>query len=493
MKNKLFCFLLSIAALATALYGAEPTIPENEKNAVEKVASIIQHLQQAGNTVWEGYDLTETPLLITFSSGHLFAFNLKNPSDKWLPFPSHSDQNIQYSEQDHWNATKVQMHPKLPVDGEFAFVFKMDLMQDSSYLPFFVLIHERFHHFQFQAFAPPGRSKRIYQDHLNPENLLLMQLEDRLLTEFIETTETTSEGLFRKKELLKDFVAVNTTRQELMKPSSIAWERDQQKMEGLADYVSIKTFNSFPLDDHRKGTTHLLKTLYAINDNLNVADRSIKSRHYSIGASLGLALDFLSVPHWKRLIENGIGLDQILSSSLRLTSQEIKERVAKIRENAEFKKIKVQTQSALESYQNDLKACMEGYQKVDGVTLYLSNPRSQGMSGGGLDQKTYHLGDGSTLSIGNSSTHHSQKNNWNLSLKEVPYLFQKTGGIKEFKINKETKLVLNNNSYQLKELLKKDQEENFLSISLKGENCEFKSVDNQGKLKIKDGKVYIIF
>ena len=233
MKKYLACFFLSILTLSSTIQGTNPlssqeyqgekrpsNIPKTEWDAIQKISQIMEYLKNdQGENIWEGYNLSETPLVITFPSGHLAAFNLKENSNKWTSVAS-SHQNIQFSENDPWGMTKVQMHPHFPVDGQFAFVFKMDLTQDSDYLPFFVLIHERFHQFQFENFAPTRKSREGYQDHLNPENLVLMQLEDRLLTEFIQTDSASMEDSAKKQGLLKDYVAVNLTRNKLLKPSS---------------------------------------------------------------------------------------------------------------------------------------------------------------------------------------------------------------------------------------------------------------------------------
>ena len=51
--------------------------------------------------------------------------------------------------------------------------------------PLHILIHERFHQFEFDRFQPPELIGN-YQDHLNAENLALSKLEEQVLFDFMQ-------------------------------------------------------------------------------------------------------------------------------------------------------------------------------------------------------------------------------------------------------------------------------------------------------------------
>src|ERR1700722_9503438 len=61
-----------------------PFISQEEKRVVEQVAEMLAASHQLEqNSVWPGYDLTKTPVIITFSPGHVFAFHLKSRNPAW--------------------------------------------------------------------------------------------------------------------------------------------------------------------------------------------------------------------------------------------------------------------------------------------------------------------------------------------------------------------------------------------------------------------------
>lgn len=485
--NKCFnCFLLTLFFVSKSF--ASESLPTKEIQVVSQLQKTIESLQSTQDTsVWPGYNLTETPIILSFGNNHYYAFNLQSNNPEWKTLPL-GNKLIHYSTEDHWGLNEVKMQSKFPIEGQEAFVFSIDLNRPlPPFLSIIVLIHERFHQFQFEHFPMEKEGLGGYQDHANIENLSLMQVEELILMDFLKTNNKKD-----KLEHLKNFVAINTMREAIISPTSVLWERNQQTMEGLADYVSTKAFDVAAVVPRFNAQKHVTIILEGIKAEKNLLDRAVKRRHYGVGAALGYGLDFLQVDWKGRVQSEGIGLDELMQQQIALSNDELEERVAIVKASYHFDYLLEKTDESIKSFQKELSAQTTAYNELQGVSVVMHSPEGLGISGGGHDAHMYHLPDGGTLSIANSSMNISNDNRWKLVLDETPFLWQKMDGGREFKVDKNTKITINSKDYLVNELLNME-EQHFTSLSATGDFGEIVSIDHPGILKVSENKIIISY
>lgn len=484
MLKKLF---LSVFFIVASFAGAAEISPQ-EALYVERLSETIDHLKAKQDEVWPGYDISLTPIVVSFGSGHIYAFNLNSKNPIWEA-KQIKGKKILFSSQDPWGITAVAMQDQFPLEDEEVFAFNVGLMQKKGqpdYLPLLVIVHELFHRYQFNEFLEDA-SFANYQDRENSDNLALINLEERILIDFLRAKD------HEKLEHLKDFVAIHKVRTAMMNSSSVNWEDGQQRMEGLADYVSIKAQDTFNLIPEFSGQEHIGKTLEGYIKNGDVAELAVKWRHYGVGAALGYGLDYVHAANWKEKVErNGISLAKQLEESIPLSSLEISRRAWKAKQHYKYKKIKSQIVARAKSNQENMTALINGYQEQKGVVLVIQRPRDVGINGGGKTGGIYHLPDGSTVSVNDSSVSASTDNLWKVEVKRMPYLFQK-GNDRWMKIDEEVAIEINGKSYGMNDLFQRGGNINFDRISLKGASCNFESMDRSGHLEVKNGMVKIVF
>lgn len=503
MYNKLIVGVCALLLSATFVIHVPPLSAKNtvsskissqEMEMIKQVTETVSALQQdKTGGVWPGYDLSTSPMVLTFNNGHLYAFNLKHPDSDWQQL-SIGNTTVFFSDHDHWNIGGIHMHPEFPIDDEKAFVFHFDMMQADPYLPFLVLVHERFHQHQFQHFAHDETTyKDGYKDHLNADNLALMQLEELILVDYLRIQGTSNADTQNKMDVLKQFLAVHQARRAVMQPSSIHWEQLQQSMEGLADYVSAKMYDVNRILPGFYGEVHLLHIVQGYADDESISDRAIKWRHYGVGATIGFALDNLKVKGWKQQVqEHNVALDDLLAKALTLSDSEASQLVQKAKQKYVFKSIREKVVTQLTAYQNELASHLNNYQGIEGICVKLGRPNIS-TSGGGSNRHLYYLADGSTLALEESSVNASMDNLWNVTFRDVPFVFQNNSGEREFKVEKDLVVKLDGETFRLKDLVAVGSEKSFSSISWEGRGTNFDSEHYSGKLVVQDGKVSILY
>lgn len=468
----------------------KPDNPEQELNTVAVIGQIIEALKsETGHFVWPGYDISKSPVIITFRNGHIYAFNLISENQAWQPkiIKGHK---VHFASNDVWGLTRQAMNPKFPIDGQLAFVFKIDMMKGDPIHPFMVFVHERFHHHQFSHFAIAGQPLEGYRDHLNSGNLALVRLEDFIIKDFAESQNSEESA----KELLKDFISVNQLRLLMMQSCSTDWEMHQQQMEGLADYVSYRIFDVFPIFQNYHGIQCIAEKMVLSSKRATLSDHAIKWRHYNVGATLGYALDFLKVPDWKKKIEKqGMPLIAILEEAFDISPEEalLRAEIAKVRYG--FDQFEESISNFVNQYNSRMDIFLKKYQEMDGIIVQLKKPQGIGISGGGSSKGTFFLRDSRTISLEDESFSATGDNSWTLRNKRLPFLFQ--GGIaeKEFKVETDAKIIIDKKVYSLEELIKSGKPRSFTSLSWMGRTTEFKSEGHPGTVSIDNGKILISY
>lgn len=479
------CLIILINCQSFAAVNEE--IFPQEKKILEVVVKILNSSHSSRQAeMWPGYDLTESPVIITFSTGHVYAFNLKSANPDWQKI-NIDGTKVLFSQTDHWGLTKTAFNPQFPLEGQQVYVFNLDQASKNAVKPFQILVHERFHRHEFDHFAKTKSGH--YEDHLNVENLALGKLEETALGDFMKAKGDSAQQM----QYLRDFIAINSTRRALIKSCSQIWEDHQQIMEGLADYVSYRILDAFDIIKEFDGHRELGLLLDFEAANPDYSDHAIKWRHYGIGNSLGYALDFLKVPHWKERVENeGTSLAQLLDESIKLSPEEIEVRMEQCKVLYDWENILEMVEGSVHQFEEEVSGYIKDYQKMEGVVLEVGRPKA-GVSGSGSNERMLYLEDGTTLSLKDTLASTSEDNLWRLNLEAIPYVFKKSRGALEFKVESETEIILDQQRFKLKDLLAGNLQKPFKSIELQGKACRLISEKHPGVLIIQNGKVRIIY
>lgn len=478
------CLLLILMFASFNLSSVE--IPQNESKIVQTIGKIIQATHQPeAYEIWPGFDLTVSPIAISFSNGHVMAFNHSNQNSLWEN-KSLGKYEFLFSPKDHWKVSSVPFQANFLMDGTKAFVFNMDPVLKGDLNSFHIFVHERFHSYQFEFFKA-ARDSGHYMDQMNVENLTLIQMEESALAEFLKAESSA------KKEYLIDFVALNATRRLMINSSSVLWEDLQQKMEGLAEYVSFKLFDIFPILKGKKGTEQLHGILKQYSASPEIAERVIRWRHYGVGASMGYALDYLQVKDWKSLIEKeGLSLFEILDSNLAMTPEETYERLNDALIYYHYTQVKNSVFTSVKDFQDNLQKLSRSYENVAGVEVSITSPEGSAISGQGTTKKQLSLPNGANVSIEDSSILSSSDQSWRLELKQ-PYVFQTPAGAREFKCDYNAELEVDGRKTTVRNIVNEKRNQNFKSIAIKGKGTNFISKGNKGRLVVERGKLLIRF
>lgn len=469
---------ISILICILTSFNAFSTVEENQVKILSDTHQALD-LPQA-NEVWPGYNLQKMPTIVHFENGHLYSFNLDLKDWEIL---SHSNPRLSFSANDEWGVTEVKMQPAFPIGDKEAFIFAMNSEIPEIERPIFTFVHERFHLHQFDHFNRPEEGFARYMDEWNEDNQVLIGVENWLLTNFLKD---------KKIEWLKDYVAVAVHRRQIVEVPTHAWENLQQRMEGLADYVSYKTYEVFPIVGDFDMATYILEGRQnKLHGNYSILTDAMKSRHYFVGAALGIALDFCDVKGWKQEVEKGAPLQLLLDRAIGMSDDEIDERVARLKSSPDYAEIESNVLNILAYEKEQVQNSIESYKAVEGVVVGLSIPRKP-ISGGGEVGKRSYIGKGATMNIRDTSVSSSQDQDWQLSFKRIPYMVEDQRGVRTFKLNPQTMFEIDQERFCLQDLQKENRVLSFESLAWNDSHSEF-ACKLSGLLHIKDGKVFVQF
>lgn len=472
--NKIVLFL-AFLVINCSINANEISLKESE--FVRKIAQTVEHLHEQKGIVWKSYDLSDSPLIITFSNQHIYAFGLKSDHPAWEV--KHIDHiSVLYSQEDHWGITNISMQDKFVVDGQETFVFHIDENSPNQFedRPLLVLVHELFHRYQFGHFKPISYSG-AYLDQYNIENLSLIQLEERVLIDFLKAKAQD------KLERLKDFVAIHQTRIQMIDPLSIRWEEVQQMMEGLADYSSIQTFASFPILPRFDVNKYLQSTLAGYVYSQDPQELAVKWRHYGVGATLGVALDYLNVTDWKEQIEQGeTSQVALIEKAIKLSDVERNSRLDRIKNEYHYHEIFQDLTQKVENHKTKLGRLMNDYINQEGAVITLNRPRDITINGGGTSYGIFHLDEGITVSVNDTSFSSTTDDLWKLKVDEIPFLFQNGAGERILKVDHDLVLFLDDQPYSIDELKRQTDPIPFQTIAWSCKTSTFESHSRSGTI-----------
>lgn len=459
-----------------------------EQRSIETLALTFQSFEEkGGDPIWPGFKPAGTPAVFHFNNGHVYAFGLKGPLPLWekrfmnhYPFwycPSHP-------------ASLVPLDPTFRIENQQAFVFCLDHGQEVSDMPLLTFVHERFHLHQFQYFQKGSAGRPMPSDYQTVDQLAWMELENRLLSHYLKTDDRKV-----KMQCLKDFIAVNKTRRLTMHAASVRWEDHQQMMEGLADYVSVKAFQTFSLIPSFKAEETLLEMREKKTaGNPSLLEDGIKGRHYFVGATLALALDDCGMKDWKKRMEAGsASLQQLLEISIGSDENGRRERAARVKQLFNWAAIRQNIALLLDQEQKEREQMASAFAKQEGVVINIGIPSGH-MSAGGRHAKSCALGHGRKILVEDMSTASSEDQSWMLSFKKIPFVIEGQKGDRQFKMKPEAILQVDGNPMTLKTVLQKasEKELSFSCIAFQTPFCELSST-RPGKITGQGNSLSLVF
>jgi hypothetical protein len=172
--------------------------------------------------------------------------------------------------------------------------------------------HEAFHVFQGVA-ARDGRRFGTGENSFlvssypvfDAANEAAMALEGRLLGAAIAQRDTA-----RRRELLREFVAVRETRQRRLQGTFATFEQLCELNEGLAEYALVRTLMLYGAP----GRQLVDKSTAALDSLTRNVAQSIRLRFYVTGPAQGRLLDQLEGPRWKtRLLAENLTLQDAIA------------------------------------------------------------------------------------------------------------------------------------------------------------------------------------
>jgi|GEM_PF-2518247 len=487
--NKFVIFFITITVILFGSFGplSSQEISLKEKAFVLKISQTIHSLKNRSNTIWKNYNLSDTPVIVSFSNEHIYAFNLKSNNPAWKILDETETETL-FSDTDPWGINKITMQDKFIVDGTETFVFRIDENENNGFAdrPVLVLVHELFHRYQFANFKKSDDVGR-YEDQSNIENLSMIELEERILIDFLKVPKN------EKLEALKNFMAVNQARNQIISKASIKWERFQQVMEGLADYAATETFDTFPIIEKFDGEKHLQILLSGYIYSEDPQELAVKWRHYGVGAALGKALDFLKVSGWKDRVELGESQGSILEKSIVLSNTEIKKRLAQLKNRYKYTELKQNIEKKVNGFREMMEDLRLDYEAQDGFVVLIEKPYEISINGGGSTCGIFHLDYGMTVSVKDKSFSSSTDNTWKIELKEIPFLLQNRDGSRILKVDHELNMLLDGKAVSIQDLKSSKKERPFKTLSWDCQTSSFESVEREGHIICDDEGLSIIY
>lgn len=459
-----------------------------ETDAIETLARTFHSLDEnGGDEVWPQFQMSDPPTVVHFANGHVYGFGLKGELPSW-------EKKVIHQIPIWYRATPptplAPLVASFPIENQQAFIFGLDHGKDYSLLPLFTLIHERFHLHQLNNFHKMRTGRTVPNDYENLNQLAFIELENRLLSRYLALSASDD-----KIACLKDFSAVNQIRRQTMHPDSVRWEDHQQSMEGLADYVSLKTFQVFPL-------IHSLNVEQVLVDMRNkktagtaaLIEDGVKGRHYFVGAVLAMALDHCGIKEWKmRVQKDGASLQQLLDNALDLKANEKKDRLIHAKLQSGWNEIQQIIAKQMEKENSDRERMIADFALQEGIAIHMGLPSGH-MSRGGRMEKSCPIDHQRKALIKDNSTTASQDQSWKLDFRGMPLVIEDQKGERLFKMSPETHLHVDGQKILLKDVMVKyfGIDRSFSSIAFQDPTCELSST-RPGKMMVRENILQISF
>lgn len=490
-------------------------LTDEDYTALKIIEGIVQLFQQKPDSVWPGYNLSESPVIVYLPGEWALLLNYKKEVDGFNSYP------------ENWPdlRTDVQIYYGQYKDlaGQLVFNFQVDTIRVAAInipLKYFkeyeanvayafgFIAHEAFHQFQHDNFGEIVWAREEKYPILDKENTALAYLEMQLLIDAVKMMQTGNDK--KCSELIKQFIAVRDFRWKRGGQFISKYEQGLEINEGTARYVekksidlikslqyksSLKNYSGFLPDDFA-GISFPELILQDFHDRITGNSISpedmLRNRVYPVGSAQAFLLDYFNI-EWKshaqkagaeftytKLFRDYFGLDESQYDNLVETSKK----------DYEYEKTVVSTDSLIQAH-------LDGYRKE--LLFFEAQPGYRFeifLSSGNLSRSRSSSGKRWTVNKGTGQL----CNYYNIySLKNRQLLLQiyNSGVFEENDYKEKTKKVVfySDNLFSVlqdQKPLKYAEGESikFNNIEIAGENFKFK-YDNAGSIMIADSTVKI--
>ena len=490
-------------------------LTDEDYTALKIIEGIVQLFQQKPDSIWPGYNLSKSPVMVYLPSEWTLLLNYKKEVDGFNSYP------------ENWPdlGTDVQIFYGQYKDlaGQLVFDFQVDTIKVAAInIPFKYfdeyesnvayafgfIAHEAFHQFQHDNFGEIVWAREEKYPILDKENTALAYLEMQLLIDALKMMKAGNDN--KCSELIKQFIAVRNFRWKRGDQFIAKYEQGLEINEGTARYVekkSIDLIKSLKYKSSLKNHTSFLPEDLAgisfpefilqdfhdrITGNSISPEDMLRNRVYPVGSAQGFLLDYFNI-EWKshaqkagpeftyaKLFKDYFGLDESEYVNLVETSKK----------DYEYEKILVSTDSLIQAHLDGYRKELLSFEAQTGYRFEIF------LSSGNLSRSRSSSGKRWTVNKGTRQL----CNHYNIySLKNRQLLLQiyNSGVFEENDYKEKTKkLVFYTDEMSSVVLdgkpLKYSEGESvkFINIEMQGTNFKFR-YDNAGSILIADSTVKI--
>lgn len=475
MKKLLLSYIAATSIFSCVGNSCYASSLHKELDFVNEIANAIQHANDHPD-VWPGFNISSTPSIVYFSNLHNYAYDFLPINANWKQI-QRQGKPIFFLEKDEYGINNQPWGYGVLIDNQQSYLFHyMDILDLNANRHIF--LHERFHMYQLEAFP---REFLLYMtqpytgfNHI--ENVKLSYLEIKVLNNYLLNSNIDS---------LKDYVAINQYRENLIGVESSQYEQGKEMMEGLADYYAYTVANKD--DESRK--ISMIKSYQNVCSLENVIKCEMHQRYYFTGAVVGVALDQLAINGWKeKMIKDRISIRGQLYRALPMNEAQIKKRIESAKIRYHYEELTKPIEQELISFQVELKNKQDTYSQMDGVILNIKKTPCN-LFGQIKSEKEYFISSNTLFNtnvVGNSSC---QDGSIKVNYLHLPFVFESDEYKNEFKIASDTKITINGITTSAKEFLEAGRSVKFDSLSIANQMVTIESKGRHGDLNVEANKI----
>jgi len=368
--------------------------------------------------------------------------------------------------------------------------------------------HEAFHQFQNDSFADIPWAREELYPILERQNNALAYIEMRLLMDALRSAYAGQRN--QTEDHLKQFVAVRKYRWENTDSFISKFEQGLEIREGTAQYVQVKSIDSFKNLQMDKLNNDFVLSLqkefqnvsmpeYLLNDfQKRITHDAIspedmpRNRIYSIGSALGLFLDYLNID-WKKKAQYdcaNFSFADLLEGYFKIDKGQYAQLLSKAQKDYDFIKTLSTTDKLIKEYRSGYENELESFNSQSGYRIEFSfSYRSISRARSSLS-KRWTSSQGKICLCNHYNVYSLKNMDLNFSLKNSG-LYEET----EWKAKKKrvvfytdeiSNIALDDFTFNLEEIV----DQSFSQIQIDGKNFEL-SFSGVGKVSVSDNIIKI--
>ncbi len=303
--------MLSINSVSFAM----ENISDKEKELVTSTLENIEIIKKFQNKIWLNYNLSEAPLIYHYENGKAFLFNgLNNKLDGFNPLEYYPSVMVNFNSEKFSFGMGTKNLGKIKA-GTF-----------DAGMGFRTLYHEAFHLlYQKNEFL----KKRFYDkdislhDILNSKDWALAEIEQIYLSKAIK--EKTEKEI---KKNLEIFILIREERNKLQGKELSINEDSLESMEGSAKFVDSLYAGLKDSKEKIKKFDYEHAKVFQENEISNILEKELskdifaRKRYYFTGSGMGIILEKLNVPNWRKSIEDGFTYFELIKKNINFSSSD---------------------------------------------------------------------------------------------------------------------------------------------------------------------------